>query len=74
MLKRESRRKHLSGDGDMESAVVVLGEMLAVLEDKTDVAVALVWEGAGEAARACDGDTAVCVVSWRGTSVRKSPV
>jgi len=58
----------------MESAVVVLGAMvLAVLEDRTDTAVALVWEGVGEAARAC-GDAGVCVVSWRGTSVRRSPV
>ena len=63
MLKRVSRRRHLSGDGDMESAVVVLGAMLAVLEDKTDTAAALVWEGAGEAARACGVDTGVLVVS-----------
>jgi len=58
----------------MESAVVVLGAMLAVLEDKTETAAALDWEGVGEAARACGGDAAVCVVSWRGTSVRRSPV
>jgi hypothetical protein len=74
MLKRESRRRHLSGDSDMESAVVLLGApVLAVLEDKTETAAALVWEGVGEAARACGGGAAVCVVSWRGTIVRRSP-
>jgi len=57
----------------MESPVVVLGAVLAVLEDRTDVAAALVWEGAGEDARAC-GEAGVCVVSCRGTSVRRSPV
>lgn len=58
----------------MESAVVVLGAVLAALDDKTDTVAVLVWEGAGEAARACGGDAGVCVVSWRGTSVRRSPV
>ena len=53
--------------------VLLLGVMLAVLEDRTDAAAALVWEGVGEDARAC-GDAGVCVVSWRGMSVRRSPV
>jgi hypothetical protein len=82
MLKRVSRRRHLTGDEGMESAVVVLGAVLvvvlgavlAVLEDKTDTAAALICEGAGDVARACGGIVGVCVVSWRGMSVRRSPV
>ena len=43
VLKRESRRRHLTGDEDMESEVVVLlRTVLVVWEDRTDAAVALV--------------------------------
>lgn len=74
MLKSVSRRKDLIGDGGMESAVVVLGAVLVILEDKTDTAAALICEGAGEVARACGGTVGVCAVSWRGMSMRRSPV